>query len=70
MEQIEMVRKHKSEDNIEAEGKNMKVEQKWQKVGDKEGAQKLIVKIKDNIDPYLSPELQKQIQADNELHFF
>lgn len=30
----------------------------------------MIVKIKDEVEPYLASELKHEIEADNEIHFF
>lgn len=54
-----MVRKHKSEDNIEIEGKKM-MDEKWEKP-EKEGENKRVVKIKDDVSPYIHPNLEKEI---------
>jgi hypothetical protein len=61
LEQIEMIRKQKSEDNIDVE------------VGKKEVQQtdgKLVVLIRDEIEPFMLPALAQEIEADNEIHFF
>ena len=71
MEQIQMIRKHKSEDDIEVEGKSKMMEdEKWQKNEKDATSGKFIVRIKDNVQNFMHKGLEKEIQTDNELHFF
>lgn len=67
-----MIRKHKSEDNIDVEIKEGIIDEKWHKKQEdgNAGNGKLLVKIKDDIGPYIPEELALEIQADNEIHFF
>ena len=58
MEQIEMIRKHKSEDNIDVEtNKKMMEDEKWEKAEKTEKSGKKIVKVKDAVDIYIQPTL-------------
>jgi hypothetical protein len=52
MQQIEMIRKHKSEDNIDIEVP--KPQENWCK-SDAEG--NIVVVINDHVEPYISPAL-------------
>lgn len=59
MEQIEMIRKQKSEDNIEVEVKAQQGE------GKEEAEGRLVVRIRDPIAPFILPALAEEIEADN-----
>lgn len=54
-----MVRKHKSEDSIDIEKKKEMMEQKWEKPEKEAESSNIVIKIKDDISPYVAPELRK-----------
>ena len=54
-----MVRKHKSEDCIDIEKKKKTMEQKWEKPEKEAESDKMVIKVKDDISPYVAPELRK-----------
>ena len=55
-----MIRKHKSQDNIDVEtNKKMMEDEKWEKAEKTEKSGKKIVKVKDAVDIYIQPTLQK-----------
>ncbi len=61
MQQIEMIRKHKSQDNIDVEIKEGIITQNWHKKQEENTSDKLLVKIKDQIGPFIAKDLQEEI---------
>jgi hypothetical protein len=46
------------------------MEEKWDKTEKDPQSGKHIVRVKDDIDYYIPQALEKEIEADNEIHFF
>ena len=46
------------------------VDEKWENNEKDAASGKIVLKIKDDIDTYVTPDLMKEIERDNELHFF
>jgi hypothetical protein len=63
MKELEMIRKKKSDDNIQAKH-DFVIEKEATKSSD------VVLKIKNNITPFIDPELDKEITIDNRVHFF
>lgn len=57
IEQIEMVRKHKSEDKIDVQLKKEGMQEKWEKNDKEHENGKIVIKVKDEVSRYISPEL-------------
>ena len=56
-----MIRKHKSEDNIEVEVKEGIIDEKWHKKQEEITNGKLLVQIKDQIGLYITEGLMEEI---------
>ena len=63
MKELEMIRKKKSDDNIQSKH-DFVLEKEVNTNND------IVLKIKNNITPYIDTELDNEIVIDNRVHFF
>ena len=63
MKEIEMIKKKKSDENISSKPDHI-----FEKEITKND--QIVLKIKNNITPFVDEELKKEIEVDNRVHFF